>query len=352
MDRPSITADLRSLLLGSSAAAIFFGITSLQTFIYFKQCTRDTSVFKAVMAFLWVLDALHLAFIIHIQHHFMVVHFAEANALLISTWSMDATSYISSIIDLIIRVIFTHRVWLLSRKKARYPIVIAVPVVVSVACLVLGIVSSSKIFQSGSVAHTSIISVTLFTALASSAAADLCIAGSHVYLLLNSQTGFKHTDTLVNTLMIYAINTSRNSPVHNQDLPRHMLNNGGLSASTALRAQTYALQYAVWTKNFIFLGVFFVLPERALLQSRLPAAYSSLTQVSLNALLATLNARASLRERSYGVSTIPLEFTTESTPQNINTSPMDRPSQGPDISLKDGLAIHVHKESVVRTDDD
>ncbi|KAJ8453537.1 hypothetical protein ONZ45_g19679 [Pleurotus djamor] len=49
----SIDANLGSISLGTFAAAVLYGITSLQTFNYFKYKNRDRCQFKSLIFFLW-----------------------------------------------------------------------------------------------------------------------------------------------------------------------------------------------------------------------------------------------------------------------------------------------------------
>ncbi|KAJ8487277.1 hypothetical protein ONZ45_g14400 [Pleurotus djamor] len=83
--RASLNVNLGSLYFGSLAAAVLFGITSLQTFIYFKHKNPDQLGFKAVA---------------------MIV--------------------VTCISDLIVRAVFSHRIWRLSRKKVHYPVIISI----------------------------------------------------------------------------------------------------------------------------------------------------------------------------------------------------------------------------------
>ncbi|KAJ8508230.1 hypothetical protein ONZ45_g9468 [Pleurotus djamor] len=234
--RASLDANLGSLYLGNFAAGVLYGITSLQTFIFFKGNNNDRRAFKAVIFLLWILDTIHAAFM--------------------------ATIVITCLSDIVVRIVFAHRIWRLSQKKKIYPLIIFF---LSLTSLVGGFVCAVQMFTLASLILLPTVADSFFVGMSSGVAADLAIALSMVYF----------TDSMVNTLMIYAINTGLFTTPINFRACRLMA----------------LITYALWTEKYIFFGIYYVLPE-----------------LSLNALLATLNARESLRDRMYGVTTIPLEL--------------------------------------------
>jgi len=138
----------------------------------------------------------------------------------------------------------------------------------------LGIIYNtySKFFQ---------ISYLLYLGFGSAVVADATIASALCIVLAKSRTGFRRTDSLVNILLVYTINT-------------------GLL--TGIVAVLCFILYAVMLDTYIFIKLY------------------------LNALLATLNARSNLRDQMNGaISTIPLPGIAESGSDNsskrIPTSP-------------------------------
>ncbi|KAL0945449.1 hypothetical protein HGRIS_000940 [Hohenbuehelia grisea] len=303
-----LDSKLGAAFLGNLAAAIFYGVTSVQTFLYFRSNSRDTFAFKALIFFLWILDGVHLAFITHGLYYYMVSNFANPVALLVPTWSVLAQVYITCISDLIIRAIFTRRVFVLSSRKWLLIVIIAIfSLTTAVTGSLFAATAENKTFFA-----LNDISWILYTALSSGVAADCFIAVSLVFFLLQARTGFEKTDSLVNTLMAYTINT-------------------GLF--TTLCQIACLITYAVWPMEFIFMGVYF-----------------SLSALYLNSLLATLNARGSLRE-AHGLTSVPMELSKRSSKY---------PSQLESISYGETSMTHFrplvisvdrHIETTVQADD-
>lgn len=100
----------------------------------------------------------------------------------------------------------------------------------------------------------------MYASLSGAVASDLIIALSLVYHLKQNRSGFNHTDSLVSTLVAYTINTS---------------------LLTSMCAIACLVTFSVWPNDFIFIGIYFMLGK-----------------LYFNALLASLNARDALRERS------------------------------------------------------
>ncbi|KAL4264695.1 DUF6534 domain-containing protein [Pleurotus pulmonarius] len=275
-----LDSKLGAAFLGNTAAAVFYGITSVQTYIFFKSSEKDRRSFKALIFFLWILDTLHLALVTHALYFYMITNFSNTEAIVVPSWSILSQVYVTCISDLIVRGVFARRVWLLSGKK--YFLVILITVFSSLTAIV-GFVFASRAFDLGSFLAFQSISWMMYTALSSGVAADVVIAVSLVTVLLRSRTGFKRTDSLVNTLMLYTINT-------------------GLF--TTLCTALCFITYAVWPAELIFMGFYFCL-----------------STLYLNALLAALNARSSLRDKQHGVSTVPLELNTWNTGSAVSKWP-------------------------------
>ncbi|KAG6836207.1 hypothetical protein H0H93_010319 [Arthromyces matolae] len=66
-----------ALFLGTVGSAFLYGFTSLQTYWYFHRWVRDPHVNKFAVALLWILDTLHLAFVIHAVYTYVATGFGN-----------------------------------------------------------------------------------------------------------------------------------------------------------------------------------------------------------------------------------------------------------------------------------
>ncbi|KAI6006720.1 hypothetical protein F5J12DRAFT_832585, partial [Pisolithus orientalis] len=60
-----------STLIGALVSAMLYGITNLQTYIYYMHYD-DASTMKFLVAAIWVLDTLHFSFMCHTVYYYLV----------------------------------------------------------------------------------------------------------------------------------------------------------------------------------------------------------------------------------------------------------------------------------------
>jgi hypothetical protein len=185
-------------------------------------------------------------------------------ALVNPPWTLISQVIVTCMSDLIVRCIFARRIWLLSGRNKLLLFSIAVT---ALFVFGTGIAFSIRAFLVVSFAKLIREPWLLYAALGTAVCADVLIAVSLCVLLDHNRTGFKSTDSLVNTLMVYSINT-------------------GLLTSVC--AMACFVTFAIWPRTFVFIGVYFILGK-----------------LYINTILAFLNTREFLRSRNSGVTTIP-----------------------------------------------
>ncbi|KAK0190137.1 hypothetical protein F5146DRAFT_1201781 [Armillaria mellea] len=80
------------MYLGTMVAAILFGITNLQTVIYFKNYPGDWWVYRYSVASLWILDALHVALSTHALYHYLITLYGNILASYDISMELQGTS--------------------------------------------------------------------------------------------------------------------------------------------------------------------------------------------------------------------------------------------------------------------
>ncbi|PPQ95697.1 hypothetical protein CVT26_008380 [Gymnopilus dilepis] len=253
---------LGAAFLGCLAAAILYGVTSVQTFLYFQgHPIKDGRFFKLAIFGLWAVDTIHIAFTAHGMYYYLVTSFGKFEVLLAPTWSLLAGVYLTNISDITVRCFFAMRVYLLC-GRSRPVLRIVLPVIIIILALLVFITGNafaSKGFVLKTFARLNDVSFYLYTSFAAAVVADTLVALSLCTLLFNSRTGIKRTDSVVKVMMAFVINT-------------------GLLTSVC--AMGCLVTYAIWPDKFIFMGLYF-----------------ALSKLYVNSLLASLNARSSLRTR-------------------------------------------------------
>jgi len=259
-----LDSKLGAAFLGCVFAAILYGITSLQTFIYYSK-NQDSRLFRYCIYFIWVLDTAHMGVIAQSVYLFTISDYGNPVLLLRPNDALLIEVYISVYSDLLIRFIFGRRVWIVTGRNHLLAIAIGITALGHTAA---GSAFAGLAMKHPTFAYFSTISWLMYLALACSCVSDILVASGLCFALSKKRTGFRKTDTLVTTLIMYAIN-------------------GCLV--TTLCAAACLISYAILPNDFIFIAFFFCLDK-----------------LYFNSLLSTLNGRESLQENLAGLSDIPV----------------------------------------------
>ncbi|TFK33459.1 hypothetical protein BDQ12DRAFT_738775 [Crucibulum laeve] len=233
----NLNSTLGAVFLGNIAAAILYGITTLQTFTYYKTYQRDSLTFR------WLV----------LGHYPYGLH--DAWGLLLSRYRFY-------------KPFGSFETYLESFVSGRNNLLVLAIIIASIYVFASGFAFACQGFIAGSYTNMIQQSWMLYSGLGTAVFADGLVAVSLCILLQRSRTGIKSTDSLLNVLMLYSINT-------------------GLL--TSICATACFITFAIWPHEFIYMGIYF-----------------TLSKLFVNNLLAGLNSRASLRRRNSGMSTIPL----------------------------------------------
>ncbi|PPQ92810.1 hypothetical protein CVT25_004068 [Psilocybe cyanescens] len=235
---------LGAALLGCLIACILYGVTSVQTFIYFQHTHKDGRWFRAAIFFLWLLDTIHVAFTAHGIYFYLVTNFGAYSILEAPTWSILAGVYVTNMSDIMVRSMWSTQTHLEGGSSRHNHLVIG-------RGFRFILITFERMNQ---------VSYLLYTSFAAAAFADSLVAISLCTLLFNSRTGIKRTDSILKIMMAFSINTAPHS----------------------ICAVACLVTYAIWPQRFIFMGLYF-----------------ALSKLYVNSLLASLNARHSLQRRDH-----------------------------------------------------
>jgi hypothetical protein len=88
-----------ALFIGVVLAAVLFGLTNVQAFIYLQaHKSAGITFFKLVVVWLWTFDALHLALTIHSVYYYLVTNYANFSVLTEIVWSLKLQLIINILI--------------------------------------------------------------------------------------------------------------------------------------------------------------------------------------------------------------------------------------------------------------
>ncbi|KAG1733035.1 uncharacterized protein EDB91DRAFT_651926 [Suillus paluster] len=228
-----------AFLIGAIFAALLFGLTNIQAFIYYQtHAGRWTKFYRLVVFWLWILDASHLALIVHCVYYYLVTNYGNTSVLTEVVWSFKLQIVFNAIISYGIHLLYSHRIWIVGRDRSRIfrmipgiVVVVGLGVAVSLTWIVYRRNPPIDLFQIG---------WPTFMALGTAASLDILVASSLCYLLATSRTGFPKTDGWITKLIGYTIDSG---------------------CLTSICSITAIITCAAMPHNFVFLGVQFLLAK-------------------------------------------------------------------------------------------
>jgi len=192
------------MFIGYVLAMALYGIASLQVFLYFYKHRNVSGGMKPMVFALWILDNLHIALTSHAVYKSTVSFHGNPMKATHPIWTIAAQIYITVIIHFLIRGVYSYRIWRLSQGNIILPVVITA---LSAIVVVMGCTFASKALTLQSWRDTESFSWSIYIAFGTEIAADTITAIAMFILLVRMRTGLKSSDSLVQTMIMYSINT-------------------------------------------------------------------------------------------------------------------------------------------------
>lgn len=209
---------------------------------------------KTLVAVVCVIETLHTAFCIDFIYAYLITNFGDASTLDRIYWSVGVTVILGVLVSGVAHAFYIRRVWIMSKHNIPLTLLL---IGLALLRFSFGMTTSSLLYTIPiwNKFHTEKLPLTtLAGGLSSAAAVDLIVATSLIIFLDHGRTGVERSDSRINLLMVYTINT-------------------GLI--TSIVSVAILITYAAFRSKLVFMGLVEI-------QSKLYA----------NSLLASLNARS------------------------------------------------------------
>ncbi|KAL7281915.1 hypothetical protein ACG7TL_003381 [Trametes sanguinea] len=297
-----------ALLIEVCLACILYGVTTLQTFIYYQTFSDDSRFLKGVVGAVWVMETLHTALCMELVYTYSVTHFGDYDFLGNIYWGAGASILVGVFISAAVHAFYIRRVWIMSSGSIPVTAFISLLALCRFGCGLGSFILSLEITEWSPFRANVSPLVTIALGLGCAAAVDVLVALTLSYYIQHGRgkwdSGTQESDSRIDTVLIYAVNTG---------------------AITALASILSVILFATQKKSLVFLGLVEI-------QSKLYA----------NSFLGSLNVRAAHR-------TAPSSATYEFTPRR---APIIRPPQfrTPADTEFTVPRVAVHQQTVVMRD--
>ncbi|KAJ3719642.1 hypothetical protein DFJ43DRAFT_1159097 [Lentinula guzmanii] len=230
-----------AILVGILVSAVLYGISLVQTFFYYNHYRNDAWYLKSLVAATVFFDTMHLCFITHtskfwfdrtsflsltnipLVYFYLVSRYYDNEQLNDMIWSVLAEAIPTGFTGTLVQTFYTIRVWRLSKKNHVLAVVIMSIVLAQTGdmwyCMGHYIIATfdvpavtrhfwfDSVHQRIILGSRHVLPLIRSDSLEYRLPLDVIIAASLCFLLTQSRTGFKHSDTLINKLILFSVNT-------------------------------------------------------------------------------------------------------------------------------------------------
>ncbi|KAF8070023.1 hypothetical protein FPV67DRAFT_1651593 [Lyophyllum atratum] len=235
----SLDSTLGAATIGLCVSCTVFGILTTQVFLYFRRYPADRLFYKVLVGIIWTLEVVDQIFIIHFVYYYSVTHFGDLHALFAGNviWCVLTEVALAALVGILVKACYAMRVWRFSNQNIFITGAIVLSIVAQFVFATLYVVKS---FQWNRFDLTMKLKTYAAFSLASGVFTDMITAGALAYFLRRMRTGFKTSNSLVNRLTVYAINT------------------GAITSTISLST---LLLYNLKPEEFYFMAFYFVLAK-------------------------------------------------------------------------------------------
>ncbi|KAI6144535.1 hypothetical protein BKA82DRAFT_1004481 [Pisolithus tinctorius] len=204
----SILGGFSCALIGGFVSVMLYGITTLQTYVYYMHYSEDASATKFLVAVIWVLDSLYASFMCRMLYYYLVTNYGIPTSLEYLVWSLPASLLVDVLVVFVVQCFFAHKIYHLCRPQVKW--LVTAPILISVLAhfgFGMGMAVFMFVNTEASAAEQIRFSVLIpYGALA--IVPEGLITASLCILLYDSSSRsmFPRTKQLLNTLIIYAVN--------------------------------------------------------------------------------------------------------------------------------------------------
>ncbi|KAI0665752.1 hypothetical protein C8Q78DRAFT_1083608 [Trametes maxima] len=228
---PSLDHSFGAILIGTFVGLVLYGLTLHQTYRYTRICyAADRSWLKALVIAIVCLESLHIVvtvvtslvkcYIKDNRYYHLVSGYSNPGSLGVVHWSTKALAPISGVTILLCQAFYAYRVYILGSLRIYRTLVVSATILMTVIlgftiaafvmrweqCRVRPLVNSSN--PNSTVFELALPPSWLTSGIFGTAfLVDVLLTGTLVTVLLRSRTGFSGTDALIDTLIIYSMNT-------------------------------------------------------------------------------------------------------------------------------------------------
>ncbi|TFK91289.1 hypothetical protein K466DRAFT_660207 [Polyporus arcularius HHB13444] len=314
---PKLDNTLGAYFVATYIGVIFYGITIQQAFRYYRLYPSDNKLLKGLVIVVFVFETFHTILCIHVCYFSAMLKFTNPLALFTTSGprSLQTLPLSAGLVVVTAHCFYLRRAYLLG---PRWRWMLAVAVVLIVAELGFSAAASAKAYMLVTIEDFSKAIWLISTSCGMTAFADIFLCSLFIDALHRSRTGFRKTDTLINTLILYAVGT------------------GLLNSILIFLSFLFSV---IFPKNEIYAGIDMAATK----------LYSNMLFVALNSRKTLTEARPSTGTTSVEDSAWPFGFTSIPTAILNDSNPGAKGANGSSMELHDLRGHNAQTATTINT---
>ncbi|KAI0667840.1 hypothetical protein C8Q78DRAFT_291526 [Trametes maxima] len=201
---PSLDKSFGAFLIATFIGLMLYGLTLHQSYRYYRLFPEDQRILRVIVVSTVILETVHIVLCMHVCYYYLVTNYFNPLALLDGVWSIRVLPISTAAVIILSETFFTRRVYLIG---SHFRVVVLVAPVLMLVVLGFAIAATVEAFIRPTFADFGKVAWMTSAAFGGAVAVDSLLTGTLILVLQRSRTGFKKTDSLIDVLIIYAINT-------------------------------------------------------------------------------------------------------------------------------------------------
>ncbi|OSC99561.1 hypothetical protein PYCCODRAFT_1438124 [Trametes coccinea BRFM310] len=203
---PSLGSTSGAVLLGTIFGSMLYGLVLYQTYKYYRLYPKDRIALKSLVCIIAVMETIHNALWILVCYEYFVVNFFNPLNLLRTHWYVQLTVPFSGFTPLVAQIFYACRLYYLG-TEIKYRLIVAATVVIMLSDFGWDIAGTILVFHAKTLADFSHSSWIVSVSSGHLVVGDTLIAATLIYVLRQNRTGFRRTDSVLDLLVMYTINS-------------------------------------------------------------------------------------------------------------------------------------------------
>jgi len=203
-----VVTDIRftigAALAGCIVAVGLSAVLAFQTFLYFQIFPNDSTRYKFLVAWIWLVDAAHTVLICTGVWHYAILNFGNPAATAVIVPGFALNNVMTTTITFSVNLFYLSRIHKLSRGNWFF----TVPIAILCFSRLFVSYSTTIVMFRAKTFHTFLAEFkpVLISSLSVSAATELAIAGSRWYFLKTIRAGYTMSHEAVDAVMVFTVN--------------------------------------------------------------------------------------------------------------------------------------------------